>query len=423
METIGVVIIACTVIILILWYRNDGIVCLFNFGRLGFIIWMFGLGLYDLRLTKLYNPDLLINCVALLIAADFALISYALPLDIQKFAQCCFEVQTEKKSYSLMVCITLALGVISFIVNYKAGVLRFFMSNTAIKTSVRLSYFLGLMVVVSFYYYIVARTCKKKVKKILNYGLCGFSLFLIFCNMSRGPLMFWMTGVFMFEVCRYAKKKNRKYFSWKQIIATGVLVIFFIWMFGAIGDFRTASIFKDGTSSFYQMEKNYPSGITWVYIYLTSPFENARYAISSIDVKHYSFFNKLFYPFFKFFANLSGQGKQYALYVNEFRDVSSYLKPQYGLNVGSFILDAYSDFGFLGILVYMLWYNIVAFLTHKIICSKKINNISKVIIFPIIVQIAIWSVFSNSLFQIAGIWVDILFVLIWNKATKYKIRI
>lgn len=99
------------------------------------------------------------------------------------------------------------------------------------------------------------------------------------------------------------------------------------------------------------------------------------------------------------------------------------MKPQYGLNVGSFILDAYSDFGILGILMYMLWYNIIAFLTHKIICSNKIDNTSKAIIFPIIVQIAIWSVFSNSLFQIAGIWVDILFVLVWNKATKYKIRI
>ena len=422
MEAIGVFIIACTVIILILWYRNDGILCLFNFGRVGFIIWMLGLGLYDLRLTKLYNPNLLINCVALLIAANFAVVSYVLPLDIKKFAQCCYEVRTEK-SYSLMVCMTLALGVISFIVNYRAGVLRFFMSNTAIKTSVRLSYFLGLMVVVSFYFYVMARISKKKGKKILNYGLSGFSLFLIFCNMSRGPLMFWLTGVFMFEVCRYAKKKNRKYFSWKQIMATGFLAVFFFWMFGAVGDFRTASVFKDGASSFYQMKNNYPSGVTWIYIYLTSPFENARYAISSIDMKHYSFFNKLFYPFFKFFANLIGQGEQYAQYVNGFRDVSSCLEPQYGLNVGSFILDAYSDFGILGILMYMFWYNIVAFLTHKILCSKKIDNTSKAIIFPVIVQIAIWSVFSNSLFQIAGIWIDILFVLIWNKVAEYKIRI
>lgn len=80
--------------------------------------------------------------------------------------------------------------------------------------------------------------------------------------------------------------------------------------------------------------------------------------------------------------------------------------------------DAFADLNIVGILVYIGCYDAFAYVTHRILNSKKINSISKAMIFPIIIQVAIWSVFSNSVFRISAIWVDITFALVWNYSYK-----
>ena len=235
--------------------------------------------------------------------------------------------------------------------------------------------------------------------------------------------MFWATGVLIFETCRYVERRKNKYLSVKQILVLVIIALIFVWGFGAIGDFRTHSIFGGGASKYYHTPADWPSGITWIYIYLSSPFENARYALSSISVRNYSYFNLLFYPIIKLLSNIIGMGSKYSQYVEHFDNVYPILKSGYGLNVGSFMLDAYADLNIIGILVYICMYDVIAFFIHKLMNSRKTLGISKSIMFPIIIQIAIWSVFSNSVFKIAGIWVDIFFVLIWDKCSKLKIRL
>ena len=258
------------------------------------------------------------------------------------------------------------------------------------------------------------------MKKIIYFILSGVSLFFVFSEMSRGPFVFWFTGMIMFELCQFVKRNRSKYLSKKQLIFLILMAILFIYVFGMIGDFRTNSIFRNGASVFYKMPEKCPSGFTWIYIYITSPLENMRYILNEEIVHHFSYFNKLLYPVIKFGANIIGMGDQYATYVQGFNDVYAYLKPQYGLNVSTFMADAYSDLGLFGIIVYLICYDVIAYFVHRILVKKNIIAMSKSIIFPIVIQIAIWSIFSNSVFVIAGIWIDILFVFLWEKIGKCK---
>lgn len=326
-------------------------------------------------------------------------------------------------SYKALAIGTFGLGIFSFIVNLVGEKLRFFMSNTAVKGSIQLSYFLNLQVVVSMFFYFYARICDKKIQKIRCLAISGVSLFLIFCNMARGPLLFWATGVLIFEACRYVKSTNKKYLTVKQMMVLIILVVIFIYVFGAIGDFRTVSIYKGGASAHYSTPDNWPSGFTWIYVYLTSPLENMRYILDNENVGRYAFFNLLLYPVIKVGANLIGMGTEYVNFIQGFSDVYPYLKPKYGLNVSTFMADAYADLNYLGILVYIICYDIVAYITHRILVSKKIKTMSKALIFPIIIQVAIWSIFSNSVLRIAIVWVDIFFVLLWDKISHYKLRL
>lgn len=423
MQLIGIILLIVSAVIAITWYLKDGVLFLFNYSRLGFVIWSLGLGLYDLSISGMYNPSLMINIMSLIVIMNFGIISYILPSDIDKIFSCINNIEKPNRRYSSLVFGTLCLGFLSFFVNLNAGNLRFFLKNTAAKTSISLSYFLNLMVIVSVFFYFLARESAKRMVKVLYFALSGVSLFLIFCNMSRGPLMFWATAVLTFEICRYVKKRKNKFLSIRQWVLLLLFGTLLVWGFGAMGDFRTVSIFKGGVTAHYKMPSNCPSGIAWIYVYLTSPLENMRYILENETVNHYSWFNLLLYPIIKVFANMIGMGDQYATYVEGFNEVYPYLKPKYGLNVSSFMADAYSDLGIAGIIVYIICFDVIAYWVHRIVISKKMQDISKAIIFPIIIQVAIWSVFSNSVFKIAAIWVDVIFVIIWDKFARCKIKI
>ena len=77
---------------------------------------------------------------------------------------------------------------------------------------------------------------------------------------------------------------------------------------GYIGDLRLKyvleNIYFKTLKDLYLMKYDLPNWFIWIYIYITSPLENARYAIENITLEKYTMFNQLFYPFIKFIANL-----------------------------------------------------------------------------------------------------------------------
>lgn len=414
----GILLLVLLVVFIIRWYINDGILFFCNYSRLAVIIWMLGLGLYDLQLSKLYKPNLLINIICILVIINFVFCCNFFPNDINKIYKIFGNAGNEnERKYTEKVYLTLLLGVFSFVVNLRQGRLRWFSNNRAANTDITLSYFLNMMVPVSLFFYYRFRRSKGKIK-VLFLLLTFSSIFLIFCNMSRGPIVYWLFGVVIFEIVNYCKKNKTRKITIKLFLFLLIMLIFGIWGFGYIGELRTASIYLNGTNAHYEMKANLPVGITWIYIYISSPLENLRYILSNETLNSIQFGNNLFYPAIKLIANLLGVQAEYTSWLKSSNSIYPYLKEVYGLNVSSFIADAYKDFGFIGIIVYLLCYDLIAFIIYKIIHNKEISDTSKAIIIPIVFQIAIWSIFANSAFRIAIVWVDIFVVLIWNCSLK-----
>ena len=144
------------------------------------------------------------------------------------------------------------------------------------------------------------------------------------------------------------------------------------------------------------MKVNLSNTLIWIYIYITSPLENARYAIENITLKKYTMFNQLFYPLIKFIANLFGKGNIYKEYVVSNKTYYPYLDNVCGLNVSSFIYTAFEELNIIGFLVYLVMYLLISFISIKILNNKNINVDDKIILYSNIVQILLWSIFVNS---------------------------
>lgn len=421
----GVVILAFLLVLIIYWYTKNGALFFANYSRIGTIIWLLGLGLYDLQLTELYKPSISINIIGLLIAFNFLILASILPDDIERVYDCCHSIKLlDKASFKFPVYIAILLGIFSFAVNLQQGKLRFFSANKGIGNEISFSYFLNLMVPVSLIFYIYFRNETIKRKKILYLIMMFFSLFLIFTNMSRGPIQFWIFGVLIYEIGNYCVRKNKKWFSTKQLIVIFAVVVVGVWGFGIIGDIRTKNFFLGGANAHYLMKKDYPVGFTWLYIYISSPLENARYMLQSEVPKALTFGNNLFYPIIKAIAGIIGQGDSYSDWMSTHNTIYPYLKNIYGLNVSSFIADAYNDFNIFGIFIYLLFYDVIAILVHKILNNKSITKFARLIMVVFMLQIPLWSIFDDSVFRIIIVWIDMFFVfLVQWLGRKFIIKI
>lgn len=420
MNIIGIIVLFFCGVTCMTWCSKDGVLFFVNYNRLAYILWSISLGLYDLQLSALYHPSLAINVIGIIIILNFWILDIVLPNDIKELFKIYTNIESVSKIYKLGVFFVLGLGFLSFIVNLRNGALRFFLENKGARNNISLSYFLGLMVVVSQFFYIYARSHFKKINRqfIFYMGMSAISLFFIFANLSRGHLLYWGITILIFELCDYMRRKKVFSITFKQVIYIGIIIFVAIWGFGYIGDSRTKYVFTNGPAYQYQMDSNIPSGFVWTYIYISSPLENARYALEEINVEHYSFFNKMLYPVIKLVSNFVGMGNDYSMFVASFDDVKPYLWNSVGLNMGSFIMDAYQDLDIIGIIVYILCYDLIALFTHRIINSKKYLNISKALIVPLVFQTAIWSVFTSSVFNVSIIWICVVCVMMWDKFDK-----
>lgn len=406
----------------IIMFRRESIFFLFNYARLGLFIWTLGLGLYNLELSKLYKPNFTVNLIGTIVIINFVLLAKIIPIKSRTIIRIFEEIKLPKRSFILALYFTFFLGFLSFYKNLKAGLLRFFVTNKGIRADISLSYFFHALVVVSICFYILCREERKPLKKIWYFFMFLISSFIEFTNLARGPLMFIGIGIIFYELYKYIIKRKSIKFKTKEIIIFILLAIIAVWSFGAIGDSRTKTMFGTSATNYYKMTYNYPSGFTWIYIYLTSPLENLRFSISNSIIDKYSYFNQMLYPIIKFFANIIGQGDVYRDYVNSFDAMNPYLWDKVGLNMSTFITSAFLDAGFFGLFVYLFAYDLIAYFLNKIIISNKINSISKIVIIPLLLQIPVWSIFTNSILGVTSIWSDIVFILFWNYSNYFVVR-
>lgn len=264
-----------------------------------------------------------------------------------------------------------------------------------------------------------------EIKYVLfrNYGrwidlvILLLSTALLMLTLNRGPMAFLFITIGLYEVFNFINikeylQKRTKYMIYGGFIA---LVLAFVWFFGYIGDMRMKYVMENvygrTLAEHYGVSELMPSGFLWVYIYLTSPLENIAFSLTN-QVVNFTYFNNLFYPFVKFFANILGKGAEYKEWLMGQATYIPYLEKKVGLNAGSFIPEAFQDLGVAGFVVYLGIYMALAYFSIKLIKNRgRLSSISKILIYTNITSILLWGVFVNS-FKIPILIMNIMILLV-----------
>lgn len=254
---------------------------------------------------------------------------------------------------------------------------------------------------------------------------------ILFLTLNRGPITFLFITIGIYEVFNFINIKST--LSKKQVYLTygllASLVVVFIWFFGYIGNIRMEyafeKVYKTTLWKHYGVNEMIPSGLVWVFLYLTSPLENVAFSLTN-QVVNLTYFNNLFYPFIKLGATLLGKGEEYKAWVLTRATYIPHLEKTAGLNAASFIPDAFQDFGIVGFVVYLGIYLLIAYFSIKIIKSKiKITPITKMLIYTNTLSLLLWSVFTNS-FRISILIINIMLLICiefsYKKWTQWRIR-
>lgn len=187
----------------------------------------------------------------------------------------------------------------------------------------------------------------------------------------------------------------------KGNLKTIVVVLFgfvvFVYLFGLIGDFRLgadkAEIFKRGLMNpeYIEMADFLPSGILYVYAYVTTPFNNIVYNISSLNPSYMPFFSTVF-----LFPTI--------IRDRIFRDaVSSYVLVNETFNTSTFYVGYLYDFG---IIVTVLIVSLLQFGTAVLYLRALKGSVAYIIAYSVAFQCIALSIFNDnftmqmSIFQI-----------------------
>lgn len=404
-------------------YSYHGYLYFADISKVALILWLFAFGLYNLQISTLLKPSIEINIVGVVVIFNFWILSVLKTGIRESLFKLAIDLNEEKinDTYTSYMLVLFCLGVIAFISTYLKFGFTVFQSNKINRTELAYGYFYNALVVCVIYFLLLLIKKNKKFKKFEYLFLIIASLFMLICLLNRGNFIMIIMGAAIVSVLNFYYKTNKKYFSKKKIMIFLVCVMLFVFGFGVIGDLRFATVSKEfyhiSYVELYGFKKNFPSGIGQLYIYITSPLENMSGVLKEQHIREYTWFSNLFYPAIKLLANLIGQGAQFANWVTEKYTIYPYLKSSAGLNVMSFMADAYQDCGYLGIIVYLFFYDVIIIFASKILKSN-LYAVSKTIIYGLILQIIVWSVFSDSVFKIASIWVNIFFVYMIDFLTR-----
>lgn len=412
---IGIVQLIVLMLILFKYLKNIGISIFADGMKLMMFLWLANIGLYNLGISKLYHPTISINIIVMFICIIFFLVGRKKYIDSNDIKESMSELSENKNDYKIYSLVSNLIFIIAFIIfwinAYKHG-LALFEKNKIDKQVMDhyASYIVYMLVVSAQIKYILFRS-HKRISDLIIFILSVGTLML---TLNRGPIAFILAAGYLYEIFNLINNKDKM--SKKKLYGIYIGLIFvacmFIYFFGVIGDMRMDYVLKNvyhrTINEHYQMPSWIPSGMLWFYVYLTSPLENAAYAIASGGVD-FTYFNNLFYPFIKLGANLLGKGEVYKEWLISRGSYPVYLEDKVGLNATSFITEGMQDFGYIGLIVYILIFLGLAYLGIILIKKKSISTIGSLIIYSNIINILLWSVFSNSL-KISTLILYILFI-------------
>ena len=380
------------------------------------MLWLANIALYNMQFSDLYNPSWQINIMVLAIVLIFVIVSKKIYLTETDIIENLEEIEKDKenyKLYNLIINLVFLIAVIVFCINVKKYGLAILSENKINKQPMDhySGYIVYMLVLCAQFKYVIFRS----YKRILDLCVLVISIGVLILTLNRGPIAFIVAAIYIYEIFNLVRIKNQISKRKLYLIFIVLISVFLVFLqfFGVMGDMRMEyvleNVYKTTINEHYGMSRFIPSGFLWGYMYLTSPLENAAYAIMNQTVE-FTYFNNLLYPFVKLFANIFGFGDQYKEWLIEKQGYVPYLEGEVGLNVSSFIPEAMQDLGYLGLAVYIVLFILIAYFAVKLIRKKKITAIGSILIYINVLNILLWSVFGNSL-KIPMLILNILFIL------------
>jgi hypothetical protein len=416
-QAVAVVQLILFVALMISFMKKQGLIVLIDQAKIMFILWIVTLILYDFKLSTHYNPTLQINLIVMFIWGSFLLLTRFVKLKEEDINDLFRGLKNKElyRRYFIISNLIIIVGVLVFVLNvYKYG-LAIAEENKIGKQALDhyAGYVVYMLVLAAEMKYILYRNHKNYIDLI---GL-GVTALVLFLTLNRGPIAFLFITIALYEVFNFVHIKHTltKKVEYVTYGTFALLIIGFIWFFGYIGNLRMdyvlENVYQRTLAQHYGVSEYIPSGLLWVYIYLTSPLENAAFSLANQGI-NYTYFNNLLYPFVKFIANVLGKGEAYKQWFVDRAAYSPYLEGKIGLNTSSFITEAFRDLDIAGFAVYLGIYLLLAYLSVRLIKGTvKLSSNCKILVYTNITSILLWSVFVNS-FRIPILLMNIMLLLL-----------
>ncbi|WP_163195308.1 oligosaccharide repeat unit polymerase [Clostridium thermarum] len=389
------------------------------------LLWVTTICLYNFQFSGLYSPTLQINLIVMLIIAAIILILRKNSISSEEAVALLDEIDKENSynTYYLVSNIIFFMAVPTFINNVLHYGLAILAENKIGKQPMEhySSYIVYMLTLCAQIKYILYRNFKNKK----DLAVLAISVLVLFLTLNRGPIAFLFTTIYIYEVIHFIKIKDRisKRKIYISISAAVLAMVIFLQLFAYVGNVRmeyALNKYNKTLQQHYKMSDYMPDSLVWVYMYLTSPMDNAAHAMGSQEVQ-FTYFNNLLYPFIKLSANIVGKGNEYRQWLNQRKTLSPHLAESVGLTADSFIVEAYQDLGYVGVLVYIGIYCGLIYFTMRLIRRKTdFSAVGAMVIYSNTLNLLLWSVFVNSL-KIPILLLNIMAVVAVELNHKYKL--
>lgn len=385
------------------WINRNGLCTLVDQIKIMFILWGGAIGLYNLQLSSLYNPTVMVNVIVTVMCVAFFMMSRfkGVVMEDVRAVQ-----RSDNKIYGQVyfyICAAIfVVAAIVFAMDAKEYGLAILYPNKIEKQQLGHygAYIIYMLVFVCQVEYILFRIFKEIKHVILAVASAG----ILFLTLNRGPIAFIFITVAVYEVFNFINYKESIGKKKRILVYCGfaAMIVAFIGFFGYIGNMRMEyvleNVYHRTLWEHYGVSQLVPTGLLWVYIYLTSPLENVAFALANESIGGFSFMSNLLYPFIKLGANVIGKGEEFKLWLMERGSYTPYLFDKVGLNAMSFIPNAFEDFGVLGFAIYLMIFMGLAYGSIVIFKSRKhFTPMGKFLLYTNITSVMLWSVFDNSL--------------------------
>lgn len=340
--------------------------------------------LYLFSFSKLYTPDLFYAIFLLsLVALLFLLNTLTNQINLARKVNLLIRKIEINKVYILITIIFFLTGTFANYYEYTKVGWPCFLENKVTKgENIHYIHYITNFLIYSLIMAYIGYRESNKFIKVLLFSIFIVSLFELLVWLNRGPMLFLLIVAGLYEFLR-SLKHNRVYKFIRTVIIMSVL---FIIAFEYIGNTRVAyvteNIYGYSVNEQYGMPEWFPTSLTWIYIYATSPLENFRDIFYNQSLSSYRYGMLLFYPFVTpVYKSLFGTEKSTYPYLDDIA----------GLNVSSFMNDAFNDFYILGPYIYILFTAFMFLIALKLFSRGIYGFLS----YASILNMGMWNFFVN----------------------------